>query len=401
MAICLKDRTIGRLDNVIPPSQAAYRQGRSTTEHVFAVKVLCEKAISSTCFPIYLRLLDMFKAFDSVNRTMLVRDFEKHLNPDEIELIKRMLNVELAARCGPETSAFFKTDTGVPQGDGYSANAFTFYLANSLDEPQHCDHSYAAPPKIEMSDHNYAASIDNVEIDLDMEYADDLTYITTCAKLFTIRKSEITERLKPRGLIINQSKTEEYVIVRDGDDKWRKCKLLGSLLGTEEDIARRKGLAIAAIRQKSDIFYSRLDIPMKMRAFNCYVASIFLYNSELWGLTRTQENAIDAFHRRLLRTAVLNVKWPKKMSNNEVYERTGAIPWSAAIQFRQLSWFGHLIRLGENTPAKIALRNALQPADRPRGRPPTTWISAMTKLFDSMGMTSRRAEEAAMDRKVE
>ena len=63
---------------------------------------------------------------------MLVRDFEKHLNSDEIELIKRMLNVELAVRCGPETSDFFKTDTGVPQGDGYSANAFTFYLANSL-----------------------------------------------------------------------------------------------------------------------------------------------------------------------------------------------------------------------------------------------------------------------------
>ena len=61
---------------------------------------------------------------------------------------------------------------------------------------------------------------------------------------------------------------------------------------------------------------------------------------------------------------------------------------------------GHLIRLGENTPANIALRNALQPAVGPRGRPPTTWISAMTKLFESMGITWRRAEEIAMDRSL-
>ena len=161
-----------------------------------------------------------------------------------------------------------------------------------------------------------------------------------------IRNNEITEKLKPRNLIINESKTEECIIVRGGDGKWRKCKLLGSLLGTKEDIARRKGLAIAAIKEKSDVFYSSLDISMKMRAFNCYAASIFVNNCELWGVTKTQENAIDAFHRRLLRTAVLNIKWPKKMSNNEVYERTGAIPWSAAIQSSQLSWFGHLVRLG-------------------------------------------------------
>ena len=83
---------------------------------------------------------------------------------------------------------------------------------------------------------------------LDMEYADDLTYITTCKKLFIIKKDEITAKLKPRNLIINATKTEEYVIFRGGNGSWKKCKLLGSLLGTDEDITRCKGLAVAAIR---------------------------------------------------------------------------------------------------------------------------------------------------------
>ena len=82
---------------------------------------------------------------------------------------------------------------------------------------------------------------------------------------------------------------------------------------------------------KKDVFYSNMDIILKMRAFNVYVGSIFLYNSELWGLTQTQIDSIDAFHRRLLRTAVLNIKWPKKVSNIELYRRTGALPWSSAF----------------------------------------------------------------------
>ena len=398
LAICLKDRTIDRIDSQIPPSQAAYRKGRSTTEHVFAVKVLCEKAMSSRDYTIYLRLLDMSKAFDSVNRTLLIRGLEKVLEADEVNLIRTMLNVELSVRCGKEKSDFFPTDTGVPQGDGYSANEFTYYLADSLDTEQHFDHNYCLPHN--NADHDYAAPIATVEVDLDMEYADDITYVTTCGTLFTIKRGEIPARLAPRNLTVNMTKTEEYVVSRNGDKLWRKCKLLGSLLGTAEDIVRRKGLAAAAIQSKKDVFYSRMDTELKMRAFNCYVASIFLYNCELWGLTQTQCDAIDAYQRRLLRTAVLNVRWPQKVTNVEVYEKTGAIRWSDVIQARQLSWFGHLIRLRDDTPAKIALKNALKVARRPAGRPPTTWLSHMKNLFSSMGMSWETAVEAAKDRKL-
>ena len=67
---------------------------------------------------------------------------------------------------------------------------------------------------------------------------------------------------------------------------------------------------------------------------------------------------IDSFHRRILRTSCLNIRWPKEISNAEVYERTGVKPWSH-IKIRQLKWFGH-IRLPNNTPAKTALAYALE-----------------------------------------
>ena len=49
--------------------------------------------------------------------------------------------------------------------------------------------------------------------------------------------------------------------------------------------------------------------------------------------------------------------------------------WSNRIRKRQLRWFGHLTRLTENTPAKIAFKHALEPAKRPPGKPTVIWIS--------------------------
>ena len=43
-AICLSTRLKDRIDNEIPISQAAYRNGRSTTEHVFSKKMLAQRA---------------------------------------------------------------------------------------------------------------------------------------------------------------------------------------------------------------------------------------------------------------------------------------------------------------------------------------------------------------------
>ena len=62
----MKKRIVDKLDAEIP-SQAACRAGRSTTEHVFAAKVLVEKAITSANYPIHLLMLDILKTFDTVN----------------------------------------------------------------------------------------------------------------------------------------------------------------------------------------------------------------------------------------------------------------------------------------------------------------------------------------------
>ena len=97
-----------------------------------------------------------------------------------------------------------------------------------------------------------------------------------------------------------------------------------SILDTENDIKRRKGLAADALHQLQYIFKNKkLSISIKMRAFDPYISSIFpnsKENSELWTLTAKREENINSFHRRLI--LVLIVTWPKVIKNENVYEKT-------------------------------------------------------------------------------
>ena len=61
------DRLWEKISKNITKDQAAYQPGRSTTEQVFAVKMICDKAITSNDYTAYLLLLDMSKVFDTVD----------------------------------------------------------------------------------------------------------------------------------------------------------------------------------------------------------------------------------------------------------------------------------------------------------------------------------------------
>ena len=61
LAACIMMRIKDRLELEIPATQAAYRKGRSTTEHVFACKQVIERTISAKNETVHLILLDRAK----------------------------------------------------------------------------------------------------------------------------------------------------------------------------------------------------------------------------------------------------------------------------------------------------------------------------------------------------
>ena len=61
LAIIMTSRIKDRIVKEIPPNQAAYRSGRSTTEHVFALKLAVERTLTSKDETLYLILSNRYE----------------------------------------------------------------------------------------------------------------------------------------------------------------------------------------------------------------------------------------------------------------------------------------------------------------------------------------------------
>ena len=387
LAICVIRRFSDRLfDEVIPQTQAAYRSGRSTTELIFSFRTLIEKAITSESYEVHLLMIDMSAAFDCIRRDVLINDLKTVLNNDELHLLSLLLNnIKIAIKLKNKIGDFFDSVIGSPQGDAASAVLFITYLARSKRKYP-----------------NYLFDVyNNIAFLLDQQYSDDCSMLCTDLGVLSDVKRETLCHLKQRNLKVNDSKTEEYTIKRNGSDQWKRCKLVGSLLDTSEDIKRRKQLANNAFcKLKVVLLSKKISTSVKLRVFKCYIESIFMYNAETWGLTSTQENEIDTFQRKLLRI-ILGIRWSANnwISNEELYNRTKQVRWSQTIRNRRLSFYGHVCRLDERTPARQALNEVLRPVKTPRGRAKNTYISTVKKDLRKCGINSLRDTlEIAKDR---
>ena len=331
---------------------------------------------------------------------MLMQKLAKVLDPDELHIINVLTNTQPKISYGNEKSDAFETDTSVPQGDSVSVNLFTFYLAKPLDSNEHDDHDYCSTtvktPAHIINDHQYAYI--NDKINLNMENADDMSHISSDIRNIEYAKKRMPSKLSSWDLIMNEEKTEESTIKRNREETWKKCKLMGTLLNTEEDVKQRKVLAMNVVNSMKEILFGDISIEVKVRSFICYVSSVFLYNCETWTLTKTLENTIDSFQRRLLGIAVLNVKWSNIATNDAVCAITRQIPWSQVITRRELCWLGHLVHLSDDTLAKIMLQYSLRQRKKPRGRQQTTWISMMKMRLLDMGLEWESANRLAEDR---
>ena len=132
----------------------------------------------------------------------------------------------------------------------------------------------------------------------------DMTYASTSKSEIDQTKATVPGQLNVYNLHVNEKKTEEYTVpdtkpIR-GNDSWRKCKLLGSLLDTKEDIKRRKMISINTMKENRHVYNSKyLTLSHKIRHFTVFTDCIFLCNCELWTTTKTINDNIDSFHGQL------------------------------------------------------------------------------------------------------
>ena len=131
-----------------------------------------------------------------------------------------------------------------------------------------------------------------------------------------------------------------------------------------------------------------------MLLFN--VESVLLYGSESWRVVKTDMRRIEVFHNGCLRRKC-QIFWPNKISNNDLYKKTGGWSITKEITNGHLRWLRHVLRMEQDRITKVALRWTAPDKIKP-GRPKTTWRRTVTQELKQINLSWGEAQHAARDR---
>jgi len=111
------------------------------------------------------------------------------------------------------------------------------------------------------------------------------------------------------------------------------------------------------------------------------VQHVHLTNIPIWfdclAISKTDARKIDALDQWCLRM-LLGIKWYQFIRNDDVWRLTKQPKLTAIIQSCQLTLFGHIMRMNDNTDAKrIPLASPLRDWRRQLGRPRIMWLSTI------------------------
>ena len=119
------------------------------------------------------------------------------------------------------------------------------------------------------------------------------------------------------------------VIILHPYTEYKNTKKVGTLIGDEEDVERRKRLSNAALTKLLYVWIKgdKIKRKTKLKLYRSLVKSILVYNCGTWALTKSEEEKLNAFHRKQLRK-VLNIKYPVKITNSSLYNKCEEHPLS-------------------------------------------------------------------------
>ncbi|GFS17889.1 hypothetical protein ElyMa_004994000 [Elysia marginata] len=199
----------------------------------------------------------------------------------------------------------------------------------------------------------------------EIAYADDVDFVA----FQDIDIEEVGKVLEKYNLQVKVAKTE-FTNLSRGETNWQ----IGTLIGDQEDIERRKQISSAALVKLKNVWLKgdKITKNTKLKLYKALVKSVLTYNLGTWALTQSQEERLNAFHRKQLKK-VLNIKYHVKITNSSLYNKCNERPLSIFILESRWRLFGHIMRRDKQIPANQAMSGYfVTEGSKFKGRPLTT-----------------------------
>ena len=202
---------------------------------------------------------------------------------DELRMIRFLLSDTIINTRinGATKEKPFESNIGSTQGDSLSPVLFSKYLENALKEVR----TILPRPTSDFEK----------TLPTEIVYADDVDFIG----LEFADIAEVQKTLMKYNLLVNADKTEQTTLSRSGQE-YKNAKKVGTLIGDEEDITRRKRLSTAALAKLQNIWIKgdKVKRKTKIKLYRTLVKSVLTYNCGTWALTKTEEEKLNVFHHQ-------------------------------------------------------------------------------------------------------
>ena len=411
------------LEEVLPESQCGFRAGRSTSDMIFTLRQLQEKAVEQHQ-PLYVVFVDFTKAFDTVDRTTLWKILEAYGFPDKLVNIIKQFHFQMKAlvSVGGVPSDAFVVNHGVKQGCVLAPTLFSLYLTAVLETMNAgLNGGVFLRTRTDGKLFNLArlrAHTKTLKMCIrELLYADDSALVANN----TVDIQQIVDRFSSAavlfGLKIKISKTEllyqpppmsieppRTITVNEEPLKTTESfNYLGSTVtntnSADLEVERRIHSATKAYGVLQKRLWSCHDISTKtkVKVYSVAVIPCLLYSIDYTTLYRRHIKALTRLQLRHLRS-ILNIKWQDRIPDVEVLHRADTVSVEALITVSQLRWEGHVCRMANSRLPKAVFYSELHHGKRSHGGPKSRFKDVLKRHLKKTGISNKTWEEEAAHR---
>ena len=285
----LLNRLKPEAEKIIAEEQAGFLPGRSTTEQICNLRILCERYLQHQ-HDLYHVFIDFKKAFDIVWHEALWATMRLYnININLITVIQKLYEKATSAVCfNNSIGDWFKTSVGVRQGCLLSPTLFNILLERI------------------MKDHAGTVSIGGRTI-TNLRFVGDIDGLAGTETELANLVERLDKTSTAYGMQISAEKTKlmtnningiSSTIKVSGEklETVQSFKYLGAIVtdeGSRPEILSRIAQAIGALENLKVIWKDKnIALNTKIRLLRSLIMSIFLYACETWTLTAETERKI-------------------------------------------------------------------------------------------------------------